>query len=107
MSEDSITLQLRSDIADCLTKIYDLQYRVDVADSEVRRLSHELNELKEENTLLREATQIGIKAMVADKLDFAVRDIRNAVLDGSLGEMSDEDFNIFVDMISNGEILPF
>lgn len=107
MSEDSMTLQLQSDIANCLTKIYDLQYRVDVADSQVRRLSHELNELKKENTLLRDATKIDIKAMVADKLDFAVRDIRNAVLDGSLGEMSDEDFNIFVDMISNGEILPF
>lgn len=107
MSEDYMTLQLQSDIADCLTKIYDLQYRVDAADLEVSRLSHELNELKEENMLLREGTQIDIKAMVADKLDFAVRDIRNAVLDGSLGEMSDEDFNIFVDMISNGEILPF
>ena len=103
MSEDSMTLQLRSDIADCLSKIYDLQYRVDVADSEVRRLSHELNELKEENTLLR----VGIKAMVADRLDFAVRDIRNAVLDGSLGDMTEEEFNVFVDMIAYGEILPF
>ena len=105
MSENMI--ELHRDVQVCFSKIYDLQYRADAAEAEVNRLVEKVASLEEENRLLRDRDRVDMRAMVSDKLDFAIRDIRNAVLDGSLGDMTEEEFNAFVSMIANGDILPF
>ena len=75
-------------------------------------LESELNRLVEKVASL-EANDCGkvniqdLQWMLEQKLDFALREIRNAALDGSLTEMSEKDFAGFIRMVSRTDEIPF
>lgn len=80
--------------------------------SHINYLEAELNRLVEKVATLEandyEKVNIqDLQWMLEQKLDFALREIRNAALDGSLTEMSEKDFAGFIRMVSRTDEIPF
>lgn len=78
---------------------------VEFLESEVTRLVEKVATLEAENC---EKVHIeDLQWMIEQKIDYALREIRNAVLDGSLTEMSEQDFTSFITMVSRTEDIPW
>lgn len=84
---------------------YEAKERTDYLELELNRLIEKVAAL-EANDCGKVHIQ-DLQWMLEQKLDFALREIRNAALDGSLTEMSEKDFAGFIRMVSRTDEIPF